>query len=61
MSPRGLALALGYFFCSWAKSQFDGMTVSEKGDFVQRLPQASVALQVKGEAFSLGKATEVTR
>jgi len=61
MSPCQVALALGYFLHTWTKSQSNGARVSEKGDFIQRVPQTSVALQGKGEAFPLGKATEVTR
>lgn len=58
MSPCRMALALGYCFFIWAKSQFGGTQVSETGDFTQGLPMASVGSQVKGEAFPLGKAME---
>lgn len=60
MSPHGVTFALGYFLFIQDKSQFGGTRVNETGDFIQGVPRASVASQVEGEAFPLGKATEVT-
>lgn len=60
MCPCRVALASGCLLSVWIKPQFNGTMVSEMGDFIQGLPQASISSQMKGEGFSLGKATEVT-